>query len=437
MRLRFLAFLTLVFTSVIALSLTHGQDPRTQPAPTGVVPATYQESTTTTATPATLTPPTPTRDLSKLTDEQKQRLLTAQRGSMSLYRMMNAPTGRFLYGYLPALNRPMTDDNFLHQAAAAATLARAARVTGDQRFAAHATLAILALLDDTTTDSATDPKAPQFRHTKMASLVLNRLAAAGLLVAAIHELPAPQADLLEKSDQLCNFIYRQARADGSLCTSDLGDDGKPLKESFDAVNEYPGLALYGLMLSQRHRPAPWKTDLTRKAVTYYHPWWKANKTPAFIPAQTLAYTEAYLLTKEPLFSMCVVEMNDWLCDLQYETPRMQAWYGGFMTWKDGRAAETPPTVSCAVYGESLGSACRVVRETADIKRFERYTATVDRNLLFLLSLQYTLVNTRHFEASYREFLSGGFHLSPLDGNLRLDYTQQSVAALLQYVEQGR
>src|SRR5262249_50480455 len=160
----------------------------------------------------------------------------------------------------------------------------------------------------------------------MPSIALNRLAAAGLLVAAIHELPSPQADLLERSDQLCNFIKRQARSNGSLCTSDPGDDGKALPESADAINECPGAALYGLMISQRHRPAAWKTDLVRKAVTYYHPWWKANKNPAFVPAQTAAYAEAYRLTKEKAFAECVVEMNDWLCALQYDAPPVRTWF---------------------------------------------------------------------------------------------------------------
>jgi hypothetical protein len=433
MRTRYLAFLTLLFPSVF-LSLTHGQDPRNPPMPPHIVPATYKEAVPTApAMPApTLPTPTPSRDLSKLTDTQKQALITAQRGAMWLYNM-NAPSGHFYYGFLPALNRPIEGDNYFHQAAAAATLARAARITGEQRFNARAAQAILTLLDET----VTDPKDPQIRYTAMPSIARNRLATAGLLVAAIHELPSPQADLLEKSEQLCNFIHRQARANGSLCTSDPGDDGKPGSESADALTEYPGVALYGLLLSQRQRPAAWKTDLARKAVVYYCPLWQANKNAALIPAQTAAYTEAYLLTKEPAFAACVFEMNDWLCKLQYETPRVTWWYGGFKTWKDGHEVEEAPTIGCAVYGESLVNACRVASASGDVDRHKLYSAAVERHLLFLTALQYTLANTRHFDAPYRELLSGGFYASQQDGNLRLDYTQQAVAALLQYVEQVR
>jgi hypothetical protein len=437
MRPRYLVFLTLILTGVIVLSVTHGQD---TPAPPAVVPATYTEpvpavpalSAPASPTPATPTPPAPTRDLAKLTNEQKRAMLAAQRGA-NWMAAMNGPSCRFCYGCLPALNCLMEGDNFLFQVAAAATLARAARLIADpdieKRLNAIASGAILKQLDET----MVDPKDPNVRYPKP-SIVVNRLAAAGLLVAAIHELPSPQADVLVKSEQLCNFIRRQAQPDGSLSISDLGPDGKPLhEEALDAATgQYPGLALYGLMLSQRQRPAAWKTDLVRKALAYYQPWWQANKNPGFIPAQTAAYTEAYLLTKEPAFAAFVLEMNDWLCGLQLETS------GGFKNWKDGHEVEEAPTIACAIYGESLANACRVASEVPDVARHPRYKNAVERNVDFLESLQYRLDNTLHFEADYREHvLCGGFHPSEQDGNLRLDYTQQAVATLLQYVDQVR
>ena len=433
MRPRYLVFLTLILTGVIVLSVTHGQDSPTPPAP-AVVPASHTEPAPAVARPAIAAPAAPTRDLTKLTERQKQALVLVQGGANWMCNM-NAPSGRFCYGYLPALNCPMEGDNFLFQVAAAATLARAARLIADpdiqKRVDAIASGAILKQLD---CETVVDPKDPNVRYTSLPSVVVNRLAAAGLLVAAIHELPSPQADVLAKSEQLCNFIRRQAQSNGALANGDLGPDGKPLREeALDAVTQqYPGLALYGLMLSQRQRPAAWKTDLVRQALAYYQPWWQANKNPGFIPAQTAAYTEAYLLTKEPPFAACVLEMNDWLCGLQYETN------GGFKIWKDGHEVEEAPTIGCAVYGESLANACRVASEVPDVNRYQRYKAAVERNVNFLASLQYRLNNTFYFEAGYRErILCGGFHASDQDGNLRLDYTQQAVATLLQYIEQVR
>ena len=190
-------------------------------------------------------------------------LFSCQRGADWLYRM-NGIKGRFLYGYLPALKIEAEGDHYLRQVGAAFALARAARFLGEERYAARSTQAILTLLDDTVLDSSDPP----CRHTSLPSVVVNRLGAAGLLVLAINELPAPQPDLLDKSEQLCNWIRCQARADGSLHCGDAGDDDKAQADDADCVNAYPGLALYAVLRSQKHRPAAWKTELARKAVPY-------------------------------------------------------------------------------------------------------------------------------------------------------------------------
>jgi hypothetical protein len=257
-------------------------------------------------------------------------------------------------------------------------------------------------------------------------------------VLAINELPAPQKDLLEKSEQLCNFLRRQARPDGSLAAGDRQPDGGFGPEEPDAVNHYPGLALYALMRSQPHRPAPWKADLVRRALGVYLPGWRRQKSLAFVPGQAAAYTEAFVQTREKAFADAVFEMADWLCTLQYERvdPTRSQWFGGFMSWGDGRAVEAAPQVSSAVCAEALAQACRAARAAADADRHKRYSEALGRGLQFLTTLQYGEANTQHFEPTYRQYLVGGFHASHQDGNLRIDYTQHALSALVLYLEQG-
>ena len=225
----------------------------------------------------------PSRDFSKLTQLQKDMLLSARRGAEWLCRM-NTVKGRFIHGLEPSLPEVVPDgDNYLRQAGAAFALARAARYFGEDRYTAGATQTVLTLLDET----AVDPKDPRVRCTSLPSPLVNRLGAAGLLVLAINELPDPQADLLEESEQLCNYIRRQARPDGSLACLEAAD-GKAAADPVEAVNAYPGVALYALMRSQKRRPAAWKTELVRKAVGYYRPWWQAHKNMDFVPWQTAA-----------------------------------------------------------------------------------------------------------------------------------------------------
>jgi hypothetical protein len=373
------------------------------------------------ATPATLAP---ARDLSRLSKLQQQVLFSAQRGADWLFRM-HGVKGRFLPGYIPALKQPLEGDSYQRQAAAAAALARAARFCGEERYAARATQAVLALLEDT----APDPDDSLSRCTTLPPAVVNRLGAAGQLALAIHELPSPQKDLLDRAEELARYLSRQANPDGTLRYQDA-------KAPDDGVNHYPGVALLALARSHRARPAPWKIDAVRKAAPAYRAWWKAHRSLDFVPAQTAACAEAYLATRDKALADFVFEMNDWVCTLQYTRidPRRMNWFGGFMTADEGGPVEAEPNAGCAALAEGLAEACRVAREVGDVERHQRYSEAAERCLQFLTTLQYTEAGTQHFASWYRERLVGGFHASHQDGNLRLDHTQHAVAALLGYLE---
>jgi hypothetical protein len=374
-----------------------------------------------------LAPATTSRDLSKLSPLQQQVYLSCRRGADWLF-CMNGVKGRFLHGYLPALKAGLEGDHYLHQVGAAHALAHLAQMTGEERYAVRATQALLTLLDET----IADPNDANVRYTSLPSVVVNRLGAAGLLVLAIHELPNPPADLLDRGEQLCNYIRQQARTDGSLRC----DDASTSADDPASVSEYPGLALHGLVHSCKLRPAPWKIDMVRKAAVYYRQWWQTRKDRDFVTAQSAACVEAYLATRDRVFADFVWEMNDWLCDLQYGTidPRRALWTGGFRSWADGHAVDSMPQVDSARCAESLAHACRLSREIADLGRHQRYVDVVEHCLQFLTTLQYTEANTQHYADWYRPRLLGAFYASHQDGNLRIDHTEHALDAMAVYLE---
>jgi hypothetical protein len=202
------------------------------------------------------------------------------------------------------------------------------------------------------------------------------------------------------------------------------------------VAPYTGLALAGLLHSARHRPAPWKAEVARKAAGYYREWWKTHKSLAFVPGHLAACAEGYRMTHDRVFADFAGELGDWLCGLQYAQidPRHMLWYGGFRGCVEGRTVETAPHIGSAACAEALAEGCRVARETGDVARHQRYSEAVERCLQFLTTLQYTEATTQHFADWYRPRLVGAFHASHQDGNLRIDYTQQAVAALISYLE---
>jgi hypothetical protein len=385
--------------------------------------------------PATVKPvahlqPASKLDPAKLSLLEREIYLAGQRGAEWLQRA-NRPDGRFVYGYLPALRTAMEGDHYLQQVEATWALARAARFYRDEKAGAIARQAMLTLLEETRLDRNSSEKAAGIRYPMMPSVLVNRLAAAGMLVLAIHELPAPASDLLEKSAELCNYLRTQQSSDGSLIL-DVDKTG-PATVEVAAVSYYTGPALQALM---RSGPAPWKTEAVRKAHGFYARWWREHKNMGMIPWHSAAYAEAYRATKEPAFADTVFEMNDWLCTLQYQQleSRRPLWQGGFKSWRDRRELAEAPEAGSALYAESLMHACATAREAGDVRRWQRYKDAAGLCLRFLTTLQYTDANTQHFSAWYRPALVGAFHASHQDGNMRLDYTSRSVAALVAYLE---
>ena len=358
------------------------------------------------------------RDLSKLSPQQRHIYLSAKSGMEWLQRV-NKPDGRFLPGFSASLRAPLENDNYLHQAGAVFALARAAAYFGDDRAAAVAKQALLTLLVETTTDK-------NARYTAAPEAFLNRLASAGLLTLAIHELPSPAADLLQHADELTNYLRAHVQADGSFAIADA-------KAKTEIIQQHTGTALHALMRSHAVRPAAAKIEAVRKARVYYHAWWKENKNSAMIPGHTAAYAEAYVATKEKGFADCVFEMNDWLCGLQITNvdARRAHWAGGFPAANSTGA----PDISSAAAAQSLAEACRVARLAGDASRLERYRTALENCLHFITTLQYSEGNTQHFADWYRQnVLLGGFHLSHLEGDLRIEYAHPAVAALVQHMK---
>ncbi len=379
----------------------------------------------------------PQRDLAGASLLDKQAYLSSQRGVDWLQRV-NRPDGRFVFGYLPALRTAMEGDNFQTQVEAALALARAGRFFRDDKAVAVARQALLTLLLDT----IVDPKAADVRYTNPPSILVNRLSAAGLLVVAIHELPAPGKDLLDQANQLGNFIRRQQRGDGSLMVMDAGgpEADSTTGPGPEGVSLHAGPALAALMRGHAGpavAPASaWRIEAVRKAAGFYARCWSDKKNLGMIRWHTAAYAEAFRQSKEQAFADAVFAMNDWLCDRQHQEldPRHPLWLGGFKSWADGKDGTEPPDVSAAASLDSLVEACRTARQAGDVRRWQRYRQAAERSVQFLSTLQYTDANTQHFAEWYRPVLVGGLHRSHQDGNLRLEDTAQSVAALVSYLK---
>ncbi len=354
-------------------------------------------------------------------------------GSNWLARM-NQSQGRFQYGYLPALRQPMEGDHDLKQAQAALALAQAARFAGDDRQVVIASQAVLTLLAST----RCEPADPNCRVPIQSSRSCNRVGFAATLVLAIYELPASDDKLTTEAERLCEFLRRQLRTDGSVHYTD-GPTDVPTEVEPEGEHEFPGLALQALAVSNRVRPAAWKLEAVQKGLTHYRARFKAKPHPLFAATLTPAFAELHAQTQSADAAAAIFEMNDWLVELQYRTtdPRHPAWAGGFKGWANNQTTDEAPNFESGRYLQSLACAYRVNRQVPDAQRTARYRQATNDAVQFLITLQYLEANTRHFADGYRtQLLIGGFHLSPTDGNLRIDATAHAATGLIAFLASG-
>ncbi|MFO0800821.1 MAG: hypothetical protein U0804_25420 [Gemmataceae bacterium] len=345
-------------------------------------------------------------------------------GSSWLMRM-NQAQGRFLHGYRPAVRQAMEGGDELRQAFGALALAQAAKFTGDDRTATVAGQSILTLL----TSTRLDPADPTCRVPTVTAC--NRIGFAAILSLSVYALPGPDDRLLAEADRLCHFLRKQCQPDGSIQYADGPDPA--------GANEYPGYALSAIVANYMARPDPSKADVAARTMTFYRAAFRSAPHPLLAATLIPAFADFRLQNNHAEAGAAALELADWLCGLQYPAafPRNPTWSGGFRGVVNRKPADTEPTCDSAVCLAALGWAYQVTARNADIARAERYRQAAQDAALFVTALQYDEPNTRHFENTFRaNVLIGGFHLSPSDGDLRVDATGRCVSGLLRYLASG-
>lgn len=443
MRYRLFALAGLFVGAAITIHTIHGQPPATSPkslpsdivspgAPVskGVTPASGIKAP---AEPPATRKPAPFDRFKKydqLPDLTREIVFATLRGMEWLSRDgIHQPSGRFIPGLNPALGRATDDDSFINQAMGAFALARAARLTGDEKYAVRAGQTILSLLAETAKENAGARKPVQ------PDGVCNSVGSAALLAISIFEMPDAPADLRQCGEELCLFLKSRLASDGSVQCS---ENGAPTERDASVVHAGPAVA--ALAMSNRNAPAAWKQEALARSLVYYRPRAKSPPHASMSAWLMTAFADMHLQTKQASYAECVFEMADWMCKLQYDgvDRRQAAWRGGFQTVSFSEVTQTAPTVDSSYFAIGLADACRMIRtmEKPDAARYDRYRAVLTRALQFLTTLQYGDENTVHFAGHFRPVLLGAFHPSMTDGNLRVDQTAAAVCALTQYLIAG-
>ena len=259
----------------------------------------------------------------------------------------------------------------------------------------------------------------------------NRVGFAATLALAIDSLPAADAKLQLEAEKLCEFIHKNCRPDGSIQYTDGAGQFGGSRSRGERIPGAVLLAIIAGTVCDRPRgnlmrsSGPWPITVLYQARP--HPLLAATLTPAF--------AELFLQTRMHDAAVFVFDLNDTLCRYQIQAgdPRLPQWIGGFRSVANNEFTDVPSGPETGCYLQSLSFARQVARQ-ADLDRHGKYTAASQEAIQYLTDLQYVETNTRHFETSFRvNMLMGAFHLSPSDGNIRIDATATAVTGMVQFL----
>lgn len=196
-------------------------------------------------------------------------------------------------------------------------------------------------------------------------------------------------------------------------------------------NFYPGEALLlWAHLYERERDP----DLLRRILAsfeYYRAWHlePAHRDPAFVPWHTQAYARIWRLTRDERLASFIVEMNDWLLEVQqWDGLEHRDMQGRF--YAPDRPFGPPHASSTGVYLEGLAAAFALARDSGDTARRERYRVAILRGLRSLMQLQFQDEIDLYYVAE-RDRALGGLRTTVYDNAIRCDNVQHALMAVLE------
>lgn len=223
-------------------------------------------------------------------------------------------------------------------------------------------------------------------------------------------------DILLK--ELAEGILSLQNADGSYNTYFNSDINS-------GVDFYPGEAMLSLMKLYEVTQEDKYIDSVKKAYPYYIDYWRDNKNTAFVPWHSQVYWLLYQETGDLDLASFVFEMNDWLINnYQIAENEYPDKIGGF--------PKTVPRYSTSSYLEGINDAYSIAVSVNDEEHIQKYAESILLGTRFILQTQFTDENSFYLENPTKAI--GGFKESLLSNDLRNDYTQHGVVALMKVYE---
>jgi hypothetical protein len=347
-------------------------------------------------------------------------LASARLGGDYLVRHFHMTEGHYDYLYDPKENKVHSSYNLLRHAGTTYALLSLYGVTHEDSYLAAAEQA----LKFTYIQEAPCP-AP---HAALKCLYEDgsvKLGGNALAVLAFTEHVRVTGDTkyLKKAQTYAEWIVATQDVNGSFTIHEQEKDGVVADQESEY---YPGEAVFALMrLYNLDRDERWRVA-AEKGAAWLIEVRDAGKKPAELPHDHwLLYglNELCMWDCKGTYVSYARTLVDSIAALQHLTAEDARWVGGFYA--------PPRSTPTATRVEGLAAAHALFVRAGDAAYAERTRAVLDRAVPFLLSTQVTAERAQS-EGLNAEGALGGFTESLDEYNIRIDYVQHNISALLGY-----
>ena len=351
-------------------------------------------------------------------DTSPAALLIAVRAGAEFLLRHQRDNGSFEYRYQPKWDAYDDGENLLRQAGTTYAMLEVYRELGDPRYVVASRRALAWLL------RKARPPRPEHEEARFLAIVSPgeeaKLGGAALAILAIVEHQRTTGDdrWIDEARKLARFLLHQQDESGHFRSKyfyGAADD-----ELFESIY-YPGEAVLALMRLHQVDPNPdWLTTAQRGA-DWLIKVRDAGKEVARLPHDhwlLMGLAELYQATSDSDYAVHAEKIARAIVRAQRRSGRYPDWIGSFY--------DPPRSTPTATRGEALVAMVRLCQQTG--VDASPYLEALERMAQFQLRTQLNSENSIYLARSDRAV--GGFRRSLENWEVRIDYVQHNVSALL-------
>lgn len=328
------------------------------------------------------------------------------------------PSGRFIYSYQADKDKINSGYNILRHCGTLYSMLEAYEISREEKTLKKAELAINYLLKQITEETIQDASVALVEEGGSVKLGGNALA---IVALAKYTEVTGDTEHLSLMARLANWMKVTQKTDGRFGTHKMAYPSGRISSFVSSY--YPGEAILSLVrLYSLDGNSDW-LDIAEGAAKYLITVRDGERPNSKLPHDHwLLYglNELYRFRKDPLYLQHAFKIADVIISKQNIGDRFPDWEGGYYI--------PPGSTPTATRSEGLCAAYLMAEYARKPNEASKYLSAIEKGVTFQISTQIGEENAWYFPDPMRSI--GGFRKSLTDSEIRIDYVQHNLSALI-------